>query len=120
LIFENLAGNISIKSLRVLLLNESKFSQTKVDLIIKHFEMNKNDFRFSLMFNLIQGINSKLEATTTSGYFPAIATRLTELKDLYGHILDVSTSTREDVNKLTELEHTANKNNKEPKKKRLW
>jgi hypothetical protein len=126
LIFRNLAGNISVKSLQSLLLNDGKFSQTKVDAYVKHFQRNKNELQFTLMFSFIQDVNAKLEATTKSEYFPAIAARLTELKELYGHVLDVCTSTKEEVYALRELA----KNNKqalseetkreEPKKKKLW
>ncbi len=100
LIWSNLKGDLSINSLRRTLLDKYQFSETKTKMLLTIYEANKNELRFSLMFSLLQDLNAKLEATTESEYFPAIAKRLTELKDLYGHTLDVCSSTKENVSKL--------------------
>ena len=129
----NFSGDLSINSFQRILLNDYKYSQLKVDTVTKHFERNKTELRNSLMFWYVRELNAKLEATTKSEYFPAIAKRLAELKDLYGHTLDVCSSTREDVSKLQdkvdELYRLArtnanltkeDKSKEEEKKRKLW
>jgi hypothetical protein len=102
LIWNNLSGDLSIDSFQRILLDDFKFPQTKIDIVTRYFEKNKNELRFTLMFNLVKNLTDKLEATSKSfGYMKGIASQLEELKGLYGHVLDVSTSTREDVNKLS-------------------
>lgn len=132
-IVNSFSGDLSINSFQRILLNDYKYPQSKVDLVIRHFDQNKTELRNVLMFWYVRELNAKLEATTESKYFSAIAERLTELKDLYGHTLDVCSSTREEVSELQDkfdeldrlvrINDNPTKNDKgkeEEKKRKLW
>ncbi len=95
LIWNNLAGDLSIDSFQRILLDDYKYPQTKIDIVTRHFERNKNELRFTLMFSLVKNLSNKLEATSKSlEYMKVIASNLEELKGLYGHVLDVCVSTK--------------------------
>ena len=97
LIWSNLMGDLSINSFQRMLLNVYKYPQTKIDILTKHFEKNKNELRFILLFNEIRNLAMYLSESISE-----ISLTRKELKDLYGHVLDVCTSTREETLKLRE------------------
>jgi len=122
LAYKNLAGDLSLKSFAFILSEQYQYPQTKIDIITKHYEVNKAEIRSTLLFTFLKDLNSKLEG---SGYLPEISARLADLKTLYGHVLDVTTSTREAVSKLSVdvkdgFDKPVDKKGKEEQKKKLW
>lgn len=63
LIWENLAGQLSIRSFQRILMNVHKYPQTKIDILTKHFEKNKNELRFTLLFNQVRNLREEISST---------------------------------------------------------
>jgi hypothetical protein len=89
LVWKNLSGDLTVNSFKEILSNNTcQFSQSKINILFKLYEAQRNELRFTLLFNMVKELSSRIDNTSK------------ELKDLYGHVLDVCSSTKEEVKKL--------------------
>jgi hypothetical protein len=111
LIWNNFTGAVSISSFQRKLLDEYKYPQTKIDILTKHFERNRSELRLTLMFREIQVLKGKLGQS-----LPQISSEIKELKQLYGHVLDVVADIREKITLMRQEQQKIEESNLQKQK----